>query len=102
MPDIPTLSQTLVDAFGRIVPLHGHPTHGKKRPSKGEIAALSATHLQRFMDQARQVRTQHRLGLLARARVAFAVQQQLLALGYPAPLVKQVLFALLTAAFTGH
>ena len=102
MSDITSLSQTLIDAFGRIVPHPGHPTHGKKRPSKAEISTLSETHLQRFMDQARQVRTQHRLGILARARVAFAVQQQLLALGYPAPLVKQVLFALLTAAFTGR
>ena len=102
MPDIPTLSQTLVDAFARIVPLHGHPTHGKKRLTKAEIATLSEAHLQFFLEQARQIRTQHRLGLLTRARLALAVQQQLLTLGYPAPLVKQVLFALLTAAFTGR
>ena len=46
-------------------------------------------------------REKHRLGVIARARVAFGLQQRLLAAGYPPALVKQVLFAMLVSAFVG-
>ena len=57
--------------------------------------------LKKFYEAARVEREQHRLGVIGRARVAFALQQRLLAAGYPPAIVKQVLFAMLISAFVG-
>ena len=91
----------LSDAFRAAVPLHPVGSKGKKRPTDKEIASATELGLEKFYEAARQERKRHRLGIVARARVAFLLQQRLLAAGYPAPLVKQVLFAMLISAFVG-
>lgn len=98
---IQDISDRLAETFRRSVELHGDSAKGRRRPSAKEIEAASAEAMQRFLAAAREERARHRLGLIGRARVAFGVQQRLLAVGYPAPLVKQVLFAMLVSAFTG-
>jgi hypothetical protein len=57
--------------------------------------------LNKFYAEARLQRKKMRPGLFRRARVAFYLQQRLLAAGYPPDLVRQVLFAMLLAAFVG-
>lgn len=106
MPSSPSsiqdISDRLAETFCRSVPLHAGAAKGRRRPSAKEIETTSAEAVRRFLATAREERIQHRLGLISRARVAFGVQQRLLAAGYPAPLVKQVLFAMLVSAFTGR
>jgi hypothetical protein len=71
----------------------------KKRPSEQELRVATEASLAKFYERARAVTAEHKLGVIARARVAFGVQQRLLAAGYPAPMVKQVLFAMLVSVF---
>lgn len=98
---IQDISDRLAESFCHSVDLHTSGAKGRRRPSAKEIEATSAEAVRRFLATAREERTRHRLGLIARARVAFRVQQRLLAAGYPASLVKQVLFAMLVSAFVG-
>ena len=91
----------LFEGFVREVPLQQPTIKGKKRLSENEIAAAVDSGLKRFYGAARAEREKHRLGVIARARVAFGLQQRLLAAGYPPALVKQVLFAMLVSAFVG-
>lgn len=90
----------LAETFQRLVPLHPAIPKGK-RPTEKELAVTSERALQAFFEAARQERIAHGLGLIARARVAFGLQQRLTKSGYPSPLVKQVLFAMLASAFVG-
>lgn len=57
--------------------------------------------LARFYAEARAERDRRRFGIVGRARVAFYLQQRLLAAGYPPALVRQVLFSMLVSAFVG-
>lgn len=98
---ISEISDRLGEVFQRLVPLHLEYPKGRKRPTEKEIQATSELALQKFFAMAREERMQHGLGAIGRARVAFGLQQRLMKAGYPSPLVKQVLFALLTSAFTG-
>lgn len=95
------ICERLSDAFCSAVPLHPGRVSGRKRPSEAEIALATELGLKKFYEAARAEREQHRLGIIGRARVAFALQQRLLAAGYPPVLVKQVLFAMLVSAFVG-
>ncbi|HEX8987401.1 MAG TPA: hypothetical protein VF816_05530 [Rhodocyclaceae bacterium] len=98
---VPDICDRLGERFLRLVPLKAAEVKGRKRPSAQEIRSISAGALDQFFAAAREERVRHRLGVIGRARVAFGLQQRLLKAGYPPPLVKQVLFALLAAAFTG-
>ena len=98
---VPAISERLCAEFQRVVPLHPDKPSRNKRPSDNEIKSASEAALDRFYELARQERQNHRLGVIGRARVAFSLQQRLLAAGYPAPLVKQVLFAMLMLVFVG-
>ena len=98
---VPDISDRLSQAFQGLVPLHPELIKGRKRPTENEVKATSEAALQRFFDVAHEERLNHELGLIGRARVAFGLQQRLVKAGYPPPLVKQVLFAMLTAAFVG-
>jgi hypothetical protein len=91
----------LSEIFQRLVPLRPDSAAGRKRPSAKDVAATSEHALQRFFEAAREERLKHGLGFIGRARVAFGLQQRLTQAGYPPPLVKQVLFAMLTSAFIG-
>ena len=91
----------LTDVFIREVPLQRANTKGKKRLSEKEIAIAVESGLKQFYAAARAEREKYRLGVIARARVAFGLQQRLLDSGYPSALVKQVLFAMLVSAFVG-
>lgn len=98
---ITAICDRLDEAFQRLVPLHPEPLKGRKRPSEKELKATSERALQQFFAAAREERLQHGIGAISRARVAFGLQQRLMQAGYPPPLVKQVLFAMLTSAFVG-
>lgn len=93
------ISERLGAEFQRIVPLQPEKVRGGKRPSSTDIQSASEESLRRFYQSAQQERLRHRLGVIGRARVAFALQKHLLAVGYAPDLVKQVLFALLLSAF---
>lgn len=96
------ISRRLTEIFERQVIQHIEAGQGRRRPSAREIETLSQQAVRGFLDAAKEERQRHRLGIVGRARVAFGVQQRLLAAGYPAPLIKQVLFAMLVSAFTGR
>lgn len=98
---IPDICDRLSAVFQRLVPLHPDPLKGRKRPTEKELKTTSDRALQQFLEAAREVRAQQDLGVIGRARVAFGLQQRLMKAGYPPPLVKQVLFAMLTSAFVG-
>lgn len=98
---IQEISEKLCEEFQRAVPLHpGKPKRGKKL-SDSDVKASTEAALQKFYETARNERQRHRLGVIGRARVAFGLQQRLLQAGYPAPIVKQVLFAMLASVFVG-
>jgi hypothetical protein len=99
---ISDICERMTNAFCSAVPLHLKGVKGKKRPSEKEIASATTLGLEKFYAAARMEREKYRLSIVARARVAFQLQQRLLAAGYPAPLLKQVLFAMLVSAFVGH
>lgn len=98
---IQEVGASLSEEFQRVVPLHPEKKQRNKRPSAKENAASIDAGLKRFYAFALAERQRHRLGVIARARVAFSLQQSLLQAGYPAALVKQVLFAMLTSSFIG-
>ncbi|MDD5033318.1 MAG: hypothetical protein PHE55_01055 [Methylococcaceae bacterium] len=93
------VSERLCVEFKRVLPLQ--PSKHGKNISGQDIQSASEAALQKFYETARIERQRHRLGVIGRARVAFGLQQRLLAAGYPSQLVKQVLFALLMSAFVG-
>ena len=88
-------SDELFSLFKAVVPLGG-----RKRNDPPTAKAI-ADGLDRFYGEARALRQRLRLGVIGRARVAFRLQQRLLAEGYTQELVRQVLFALLVSAFAG-
>ena len=98
---IKEISERLFAEFQRAVPLHPEKNRKGKKLTECEIAASSETALKNFFEAARAERARHRLGIIGRARVAFALQQHLLAAGYASVLVKQVLFSMLAAVFVG-
>ena len=83
------------------MPLNAERGKGRKQPSQKEIMLATESGLKKFYEAARVERERHRLGIIVRARVAFALQQRLLTAGYPPAMVKQVLFAMLVSAFVG-
>jgi len=93
------VSEKLLKEFQLVMPLAPiKPKPGKK---ENELKNEYGAALERFYRVAEQERTKHKLGIIGRARVAFGLQQRLLQAGYAAPLVKQVLLAMLTTAFVG-
>ena len=99
---IQQISEQLCEEFQRILPLQPPvKTKRGKHPSEAAVRSSSEVALKQFYEVAYNERQRHGLGLIGRARVAFELQQRLLQAGYPAPLVKQVLFALLVSAFVG-
>ena len=95
------ISSRLCEEFQRLVPLRPDESRRGKPLSGNEIKAASETALKKFYAAAQRERLNHGLGVIGRARLAFALQQGLLKAGYPSPLVKQVLFAMLASAFVG-
>jgi len=93
------ISEKLLKEFQLVMPMVPRkPKQGKK---EDELKVEYGAALERFYRVAEQERTKHKLGIIGRARVAFGLQQRLLRAGYAAPLVKQVLVAMLTTAFVG-
>jgi hypothetical protein len=94
------IGDRLFAAFQAAVPLAGEP--GGKRPKDRDVRQRAESGMARFLEAARQERLGSGLGMIERAKVAFYLQQKLIAAGYAAPLVKQVLFAMLVSAFVGR
>ena len=97
---VAAVCERLCEVFNREVPLGAKLPQGRKKSAK-ELAATVDAGLARFYDAARRERTSYGVGVIGRARVAFGVQERLLAAGHPPALVKQVLFAMLVSAFAG-
>ena len=74
----------------------------RREQSAQDRERLVDAGLKRLYAEAAAEREKHRLGVLGRARVAFHLQQKMIAAGYPPLLVRQVLFAMLASAFTGR
>jgi hypothetical protein len=81
----------LAEAFFRSV-----PADRKKRLSESEWASA----LEKFHTEARAIRRSLSLGVFARARSAFILQQRLLALGFPGEVVRKLVFTLILNAFS--
>jgi hypothetical protein len=86
-------TKALESAFTAVIP----KPKKNKVPSKIEWALA----LEKFNAQAREVREQHRLGLIGRAVVAYRLQPRLLAMGYGPDVVRQILFSMVLHAFVG-
>lgn len=97
MSALEEFSQQLFAVFADCLP---PPAESNKRSVRYEADAV-ARLLGRFHDKARELRRTHRPGVLARARIVLALQQRLLAAGYPSDMVRQVLFSLILSAFVG-
>jgi hypothetical protein len=98
---IDNISEKLCNEFQLAVPLHPDKLKRGKKLSEQDITTSSEVALKKFYLLADQERLSHGLGVIGRARVAFGLQQRLLNAGYGAPLVKQVLLAMLASVFIG-
>jgi len=77
--------------------LRSAPESRKKQLSEAEWTRS----LKKFYDEAGQIRLRFSLGFIARARVAYRLQQRLIAAGYPADAVRKVVFSLILNSFAG-
>lgn len=98
---IDQICDKLSEEFQRAVPIRSDRFKRGKRLSESEIKSSSEAALKKFYETAYQERQRHGLGVIGRARVAFGLQQRLLQAGYPTPLVKKILFAMLATVFVG-
>lgn len=98
--NISECGERLFAAFQQALPLAAPRRGGKSETD--EVRRRVDSGLARFYESAREERQRMRLGIVGRARVAFDLQRRLLRAGYPATLAKQVVFALLVAAFSGR
>lgn len=96
------IGNKLHEEFKKTVAVQPSMSKRGKKLSESEIKLTSEVALNKFYETAYQERLRYNLGIIGRARVAFDLQQRLLKDGYPAPLVKQVLFALLASVFVGQ
>lgn len=101
MSEISAACDRLFAVFTEAVPSPERLARQGRKPAEADVVRLVEQGLARFHAAAREERQQQRLGIIARARLAFALQRRLLAAGYDAALVKQVLFAMLVQAFVG-
>ncbi len=99
MGKIQESSERLFLVFQEGISLGNEPGRPRKKPSPKDFEQTAAACLANLYAEAEKERQRNRLGLLGRARVAFHLQQRLVAAGYPLPLVRQILFSMLIAAF---
>lgn len=93
------VSQRLFEVVRQNIP---PPVEWKGRAKNGKVRPEDfSAPLGRFHEQAKALRKQHRLGIVARARVVFALQREMSAAGYPPDLSRQILFSLIVSAFVG-
>ena len=78
--------------------LRSAPTNKKKRLSEDEWAHS----LKKFHAEASEIRQRFSLGFLARARVAYLLQQRLIAAGFRADAVRKLVFSLILSSFSGE
>lgn len=93
------VAQRLFEVFRRTV-----PTPAERLARQGRRARSTedfSPSLGRFYEQAKELRKEYRLGILARARVAYTLQRDMIAAGYPAGMTRQVLFSMIVLAFVG-
>lgn len=89
----------LFEAFCRTLPLNSAALREYKRKSADDQREIVRKRLDAFLATAREERQRRRLGIIGRARVAYALQKRMLEAGYPHQLTKQILLALLMSAF---
>ncbi len=85
-------TEELLATFTRVMPA------GRK----GRVSEKDWTvALEKFHKEAREVRQRLALGIFARARSAFMLQNRLLEAGFPADIVRKLVFTLVLNAFSG-
>jgi hypothetical protein len=89
------VSEQLFLAFKEVAP----PPSQRKAQQKKVGTDQVMRSLGKWHEMARSLRRAHRLGILARARVAFQLQRLLSTAGYPADLSRKVVFSLIVSAF---
>lgn len=77
--------------------LRSAPANKQKRLSEAEWAHS----LKKFHVEAKEIRQRFSLGFIARARVAYLLQQRLIAAGFHADAVRKLVFSLVLNSFTG-
>jgi len=101
---IDDIGSNLCKEFELAIPLSqpNQLRQSKKKRSEKELALEFDAALKKFYKAAQDEIGRCRLGIIGRARIVFQLQQRLLKAGYAAPLVKQVLFALLAFVIVGN
>lgn len=97
--DVEEFANFLFEAFCRTLPLNSAALREYKRKSADAQREMVKKRLDAFFAMAHEERERRRLGIIGRARVAYALQKRMLEAGYPHQLTKQILLALLMAAF---
>lgn len=98
MAKIEEVSNELFSKFQRLVPLPNNAS-GKKAARQSETQISEA--LNRFYAEAKMLRIEYKLGIIARARIARGVQNRMISAGYSPDLAYRVVFSLLLSAFVG-
>ena len=57
--------------------------------------------LGKFHARAKEIRSRYALGVIGRARAAYLLQQRLITAGFPADVVRKVMFTLILNSFSG-
>lgn len=90
MSRLQDITSSLEDAFQQSLPV---------AKSKKPTLADWTSAIRIFNGKARKIRLEHKLGVFGRAIVAYRLQQRLLAAGFPAAVVRQVIFSMVINAF---
>lgn len=93
---VDVFAKELVADFVRQCPLGQRPVMKGGTFEKKVDAVLSALFV-----RAKAFRTEHRLGVFKRARLAKKFQDELVAAGYPADVVNKITTAMVAAALSG-
>jgi hypothetical protein len=78
--------------------LRSAPSNRKKRSSEEEWTRS----LHKFFVEAADIRRRFSLGLIGRARTAYLLQQKLIVAGFPADVVRKLVFSLILNSFTAN
>ncbi|MDP2794195.1 MAG: hypothetical protein Q8O25_08980 [Sulfurisoma sp.] len=89
----------LFEAFCKTLPPNSAAMREYKRKSADDQREMVRKRLDAFFATAREEQERRRLGVIGRARVAYALQKRMLEAGYPRHLTKQILLALVMSAF---
>ncbi len=99
MGNVQEISERLFSVFQEGLSPSGDQHRLGRKPSIKALEPIAEAGLARFYAEAARERKKHRPGIIARARIAFHLQKKMVAAGYPLPVVRQVLIAMILSAF---